>query len=108
MSTPPETDWSPWQPLDGLPPLSAEVLAETLDGGQAFRWRREPDGTFLGHWSHHLARIRRSATGLAEWSAPAPLAAAVAPALRIYLGLDRDFPSLTDSLPWRSDAHLAT
>jgi len=108
VSARPEAGWSPWQPLAGLPPLSAEVLAETLDGGQAFRWRRESDGTFLGHWSHHLARIRRSATGLAEWSAPAPLATAVAPALRIYLGLDRDFPSLTDSLPWRSDAHLAT
>ena len=108
VSTRPEAGWSPWQPLAGLPPLSAEVLAETLDGGQAFRWRREPDGTFLGHWSHHLARIRRSATGLAEWSAPAPLATAVAPALQIYLGLDRDFPRLTDSLPWSSDAHLAT
>ena len=100
--------WSAWQPLAGLPPLSAEVLAETLDGGQAFRWQREPDGTLLGQWSDHVARIRRSATGHAEWSAPAPLAAAVAPALRTYLGLDRDFPGLTDSLPWRSDAHLAT
>ncbi len=108
MSARPETGWTPWQPLAGLPPLSAEVLAETLDGGQAFRWQREPDGTFLGLWSNHLARIRRSATGHAEWSAPARLAPAVAPALRIYLGLDRDFPALIDSLPWRSDAHLAT
>ncbi len=100
--------WSPWQPIAGLPPLTTEVLAETLDGGQAFRWQREPDGTLLGLWSDHLARIRRSATGHAEWSAPAPLAAAVAPALPSYLGLDRDFAGLTDSLPWRSDAHLAT
>ena len=100
--------WSEWQPLTGLPPVSPEVLAETLDGGQAFRWQRQPDGTFLGQWSDHLVRIRRSATGQAEWSAPAPLAAVVAPALHTYLGLDRDFPRLTDSLPWRSDAHFAT
>ena len=104
----PETGWSAWEPLAGLPPLSADVLAETLDGGQAFRWHREPADSFLGVWAHHLARIRRSATGHAEWSAPAPLAPAVAAALPNYLGLDRDFPGLSDSLPWRSDAHLAT
>lgn len=108
MSALPEPGWSAWQPLAGLPPLSAQVLAETLDGGQAFRWQRESDGCFLGVWADHLARIRRSATGQAEWSAPAPLAPRVAPALHTYLGLDRNFPDLTDSLPWRSDAHLAT
>ena len=108
MNALPETGWSAWQPLAGLPPLSADVLAETLDGGQAFRWQRESAGSFLGVWADHLARIRRSATGRAEWSAPAPLAPRVAPALHSYLGLDRDFPGLTDSLPWRSDAHLAT
>lgn len=109
--------WSPWQPIAGLAPLSADVLAETLDGGQAFRWHRQPDGTFVGHWSTHLARLRLAPGAWAsdppsvapvEWSAPIPLAPTVAPTLRTYLGLDRDFPALTDSLPWRSDPHLAT
>ena len=108
MNAPPVTAWSAWQPLAGLPPLSAAVLAETLDGGQAFRWHRGADGLFLGVWADHFARIRHSATGLVEWSAPASLAPRVGPALQLYLGLDRDFPGLTDSLPWRSDAHLAT
>ena len=101
------TAWSAWQPLAGLPPLSAAVLAESLDGGQAFRWQREPDGTFLGLWADHLARVRLASDGRAEWSAPAALAARVAPALHTYLGLDRAFPDLVDALPWRSDPHLA-
>ncbi len=103
--------WSPWRPLPGLPPLTAPVLAETLDGGQAFRWQPQPDATWLGQWSTHLVRLRLSPTGQVEWSAPAdlpaPLAATTAPALAHYLGADRDFAALTDSLPWRSDAHLA-
>ncbi|MES2693236.1 MAG: DNA glycosylase, partial [Verrucomicrobiota bacterium] len=104
MKTPP---WSPWQPVAALPPFSAEVLAETLDGGQAFRWRRQPDETWLGQWSRHLVRLRLSPAGRVEWSAPSALAAATGPALAHYLGADRDFAALTDSLPWRSDAHLA-
>ncbi|MCX6953199.1 MAG: DNA-binding protein [Verrucomicrobia bacterium] len=102
------TAWSAWQPIAGLAPLTADVLAETLDGGQAFRWQRQPDATYQGQWAHHLARVRLAPSGQPEWSAPAPLAASVGPALRPYLGLDRDFPALTDSLPWRSDPHLAT
>ena len=101
-------EWSAWQPLAGLTPLSPAVLAETLDGGQAFRWHRQSDGAFLGHWSDHVARIRVAADGRPEWSAPTARAAHTAPALRTYLGLDQDFPALVDSLPWRSDPHLAT
>lgn len=103
----PPSAWSAWQPLAGLPPLGADVLAESLDGGQAFRWTREADGSFLGLWSGHIVRLRLAVDGRVAWSAPAALAAQVAPALRTYLGLDRDFPALTDSLPWRSDPHLA-
>jgi N-glycosylase/DNA lyase len=43
-----------------------------------------------------------------QWRAPAKLEPTVATALPRYLGLDRDWAALTDSLPWRSDAHLAT
>jgi N-glycosylase/DNA lyase len=106
--TSPAPSWSAWQPLPGLDPLSPAVLAETLDGGQAFRWQRQSDGAFLGHWSDHVARIRLASDGHAEWSAPTARAAHTAPALRTYLGLDQDFPALVDSLPWRSDPHLAT
>ena len=116
------SDWSAWQPLVGAPAFSAAVLAETLDGGQAFRWQRlaasEDSATrsgreslgaagWLGAWSDCVARLRLGSEGRIEWSAPAPLAARVAIELPRYLGLDRDFAALTDSLPWRSDAHLA-
>jgi N-glycosylase/DNA lyase len=100
--------WSAWQPITGLPALPASVLAETLDGGQAFRWTRKPDGLFVGQWSDHLVQLRLGADHRVEWSAPAHLAPATGPALQNYLGLEDDFPARTDSLPWRSDAHLAT
>ena len=101
------TPWSPWRPLAEVPPLPAAVLAETLDGGQAFRWQGGADGTWLGVWSDNLARLRQDAAGQIEWSAPAPLAAPVISALPGYFAADRDFAALADSLPWRSDPHLA-
>lgn len=101
------TGWSDWQPVAGLPPLSRGVLGETLDGGQAFRWHRQPDETWLGVWGNNVVRLRLGADERVEWSAPAALAPTTRPALHRYLALDRDFPALTDALPWRSDAHLA-
>jgi N-glycosylase/DNA lyase len=95
--------WSDWQPLALR--LAPEVLAETLDGGQSFRWQ-QVDGLWTGTWSGCVAQLRLQ-DGSVEWRAPAPLRATVATALPRYLGLDRDWAALTDSLPWRSDAHLA-
>jgi N-glycosylase/DNA lyase len=83
------------------------VLAETLDGGQAFRWRRQPDDTWLGLWSDRVVRIRHAATGQIEWCGPAGREPATTEALRMYFATDRDFASLADTLPWRSDPHLA-
>lgn len=107
--------WSDWQTLGGMPAMTSAALAETLDGGQAFRWSPQPGNTWLGQWADHVVRVRhagaRSAdapTGhVLEWSAPSFLAASVATALPAYLGADRDFAALTDALPWRSDPHLA-
>jgi N-glycosylase/DNA lyase len=83
------------------------VLTETVDGGQAFRWNRQPDGTWLGIWSEYVVRLRLAAGGSVEWCAPTARANATLPALARYLALDRDFVALADSLPWRSDPHLA-
>lgn len=99
--------WSEWQPLAGVAPLTHAVLAETLDGGQAFRWHREEDGRWLGVWADCVARVRLASDGRLEWSAPSVLATQVAVALPEYLATERDFDALADSLPWRSDAHLA-
>jgi N-glycosylase/DNA lyase len=99
--------WSDWQPLAGVGALGTHVLAETLNGGQAFRWNRQPDGAWQGMWADHVVRLRTGANERLEWSAPAEAAGATATALAAYLAVDRDFAALADQLPWRSDPHLA-
>jgi len=102
------TAWSDWQPLPVSPPFTATALAETLDGGQAFRWHRQPDGAWLGLWGDHVARLRMSDDGgPLEWSAPTEIAERVAAALPHYLALKVDYVALVDALPWRSDPPLA-
>ncbi len=105
-----EASLTPFVPLTGLPPLTPAVLAETLDGGQAFRWRREtasqPD-IWLGQWSDCIVRLRLDPTGCLHWSAPSALAPRVAAGLTRYLATDRDWLGLADTLPWRSDPHMA-
>jgi N-glycosylase/DNA lyase len=90
-----------WQPLAGWNP-SADVLRETLDGGQAFRWV-QTDGIWTGVWSTHCAQLQLRDTGLQWLGGPGTTAAD----LHRYLAHDTDWAALTDSLPWRSDAHLA-
>ena len=80
----PASPWSDWQPLAlSAPPRDARVLAELLDGGQAFRWqcrsspaspdpafhvmREKPSGktprgtvpaeTWLGVWAGCVAEV---------------------------------------------------
>lgn len=90
-----------WRPLADWAP-SADVLRETLDGGQAFRWH-EQDGVWVGAWATHTAGLRLHA-GALEWHGGPETRAAD---LRHYLGGDLDWSALADALPWRSDAHLA-
>lgn len=97
--------WSDWRPFAPVWRPTAEVLTEILDGGQAFRWNC-PEGTWTGTWSDCVAQLRLH-EGSTEWRAPSSLHPRVAAALPRYLGLDRDWAALADSLPWRSDAHLA-
>ena len=98
--------WSAWQPLAGLPALDERVLAEILDGGQAFRWQLQSGGTRLGVWADCVARVRLDAARLLKWSAPELIAPRVAAALPKYFATACDFAALADTLPWRSDAHL--
>ncbi len=114
--------WSDWQPLPGGWNPSPAVLAETLDGGQSFRWTsvsapmagaglpcwpaENDHRVWTGIWSEHIVQLRLQNDGLG-WRTPtdAPLPATTA-ALARYLALDTDWTALTDSLPWRSDPHL--
>jgi N-glycosylase/DNA lyase len=101
------TPWSAWQPLAGVSAINPRVLAETLDGGQAFRWERESDTQFLGVWSDNVARLRLAADHRVEWSAPQRIATRVAVALPGYFATAHDFVALADTLPHRSDPHMA-
>ncbi len=118
MSSPSPAPWSAWTPLAGAPRLTAATLAELVDGGQAFRWQREPNDTWLGIWSDNIVRLRLTSPpaanpasavavdGVLEWSAPAALATRVQASLPVYL-FGHDTVAALDALPWRSDAHLA-
>jgi N-glycosylase/DNA lyase len=106
--------WSPHALIAGLTDISDSTLAETLDGGQAFRWHREigdgptdPPASWVGVWGSCIARVGRGLDGSAAWSAPSALAGQVAANLPRYIASDRDWQALADSLPWRSDPHLA-
>jgi N-glycosylase/DNA lyase len=110
MSLNADAGWSDWKHLPFATPLSSAVLAETLDGGQAFRWQRIPDEkgeTWFGLFGSHAVRLRLDSAGKLLWSAPAPLAAVMEPALIRYLNLGPELAAAVDSLPWRSDPHLA-
>jgi len=115
---------SGWQPLPGDWRPSPDVLRETLDGGQAFRWRDEVTPSALrshgeagsasteqsaiavwtGIWGDNLAQLRLHRDTL-QWRAPAGTAT-TGPALHRYLGAGTDWAALADALPWRSDPHL--
>lgn len=101
--------WSGWQALPGWAP-APDVLAETLVGGQAFRWSRATDPadgeTWTGVWSDHVVQLRLRDGALA-WRAPRPIESRVAAALPRYLGVDVGWAARADALPWRSDTHLA-
>lgn len=123
LSFAPPLSWTDWHPLPLVEPPSPRVLAEILDGGQAFRWRPIADDDLRQHqtrqavrpsapvwqgvWGDIVARLRSGAAGRLDWSAPAALAGRAPAALLNYFGASVDFDKLTDHLPWRSDAHLA-
>ena len=101
----PPTNWSPWKPLPLR--LTSAVLAETLDGGQSFRWQGENHGCWLGIWSDCVVRLATSEAGFLQWSAPPSLVDPVRLRLADYLRLETEIAEQVDMLPWRSDAHLA-
>ncbi len=103
----PATGWSRWSALPNSPVFSDSTLAELLDGGQSFRWYRQPDSSWLGVWADCVARLRLSSNAQLEWCAPASIRKHVARELAYYLALDAYFDRLEDALPWRSDAHLS-
>ncbi|RME73624.1 MAG: DNA-binding protein [Verrucomicrobia bacterium] len=91
-----------WTPLPSLSPIPEHTLAETLDGGQCFRWNRHADGTWSGVSGHLALDVRSSGSALEVRIHGGDMAAAIT-----HLGADRDWHDLADQLPWRTDPHLA-
>lgn len=89
-----------WFPLASKSPLDPATLAETLSGGQSFRWFPD-NGGWLGVTGKIVGSVGLSKTGLA-----AQTFAGTASELGHHLGCDIDWSSLADDLPWRSDPHL--
>jgi N-glycosylase/DNA lyase len=101
----PAFTWSAWKPLPLT--LTPAVLAETLDGGQSFRWNRITDGDWFGIWDECIAKIKQEDDGSLRWCAPASIADRVERSLKLYLGIEARLAGKIDHLPWRSDVHLA-
>lgn len=97
-------DWTAWQTLALADAPGAATLAELLDGGQSFRWRRAGDG-WTGVFGRQVVELRPAAGGV-DWRQPRALPDA-GTALALYLDAAGEQARAADALPWRSDAFLA-
>ncbi len=96
-----------WLTLEQASRFTPGALAETLDGGQAFRWYREPDGTWLGQWGPHVARLRITTDHELQGCLLTGDVTNAATTLRHYLALDAAGDKAETALPRLSDPHLA-
>ena len=89
-----------WTPIQPSGPMA---LAETLDSGQAFRWRRispgEPDDHYEGVIFGNLVRVKQVGDDILFNSAPDP-ENAIKPILEDYLGLSHDLESIYAEIRW--------
>lgn len=100
-------DIGSWSVLESEVRFTPESWAELLDGGQAFRWNQQPDGSWRGQWSHHVFDVSLDPSGRLRWRALTTAPDSTATTLRHYLRLDHaSADSQLDQLPWRSDPHL--
>ena len=94
--------------MEPVVPMAGADLAETLGGGQAFRWRRLEHGGedfWRGIWHTHTADLR-SRNGRVEFRGPEALAHGTPAAVARYLAAPMDWVAVVDGLPWRSDDAL--
>lgn len=102
--------WSDWIDFPDSWRTNPRALAETLDGGQAFRWHASGlKNQWTGQWDRCLVQLRLNHDDRLQWRTPlvkdVPLC--TRGQVETYLGFDRDWATIVDSLPWRSDPHIA-
>lgn len=94
-----------WHSWTHAPKWNLAGFEETIDGGQAFRWKRVDSG-FEGRWGRNVVRLRYL-NGITEFSAPLKTDLCLTEsALNTYFAIDTDFEALTNALPWRNDPIL--
>lgn len=101
-------DWADWTPLPLKTPFTRESLRETLEGGQAFRWRfLEEEACWQGAWGRFLARVKLDQKEQFFYRLPSELASQGGPQeLESYFLSQTDWQAIAGSLPWRSDPEL--
>ena len=96
-----------WKPWEEAPEFTQESFVETINGGQAFRWKQVAE-FYEGRWSSNVVRLRYN-NGMIEYSLPfGSDQVNTLKGLRSYFACDTNFSDIADSLPWRSDPILAT
>ena len=90
-------DWTTIRPSGPM------ALAETLESGQAFRWRKAFAGETEEHYEGvifgNLVRVRQAGEDILFSSAPDP-ESAIKPVLEDYLGLNHDLESIYGEIRW--------
>ena len=100
--------WTRWRTLEPSTAFSEKSLAETLGGGQAFRWKQIGSGTWEGIWGQSVARVRLGPNGSLQWKCPVALNKRTTEDIHYYFTTGRDYENLIDLLPWRSDEVIHT
>lgn len=99
------THFGEWQVWENAPQWSLAGFEETIDGGQAFRWKSIQNG-YEGRWGRQVVRLRYH-DGQTEFAIPNSTDSEQAlSAMECYFALGTDFATLTDALPWRNDPIL--
>jgi N-glycosylase/DNA lyase len=98
------TIYAPWRSLGEKSCYSEDSLAETLDGGQSFRWQITDSGFWQGAWNSFVIQLRLKGDCL-QWRAPRESAVPREEVLR-YLAIDTSYEDIISELPWRSDPVL--
>ena len=96
--------WTEWRTLPLAHSIAEKTLGEQLDGGQSFRWIKEPDGTWLGPLGNSIVSLRYTKNNL-EWRTCLS-AACKEEFLLSYFDAQGQQAVLVDHLPWRSDLVL--
>ncbi len=96
--------WSRWRTLESSTAFSEKSLAETLDGGQAFRWKPIDKGVWEGIWNRSVVRVQLGKSGDLQWRCPVALEKGASVEIRNYFGTGQGYEAIIDHLPWQSDA----